>query len=485
MLNLNNRSWQHSKVGTPLYMSPEVLKGDGYDFKSDIWSLGCLLYELAMLKSPFKSEGLNLYSLFQKISNGDFQPLPDNYSEELRSLVYGMISTRPQDRPEISYVCNVAQRMRTATNDKKQKSKSNLLAGSSSTASLSAPNDVTQDFNAPGENKESEKKEIESKIIGIAAMEIDAVLEKKTATESESIVTSERKKVLINRISAVDSKTESKFEVEQNAHRYEQSATENRSEGKGGWKNAVVPNGSKSNLPGREKTVMPTSTHSDLSDDETLPIEKEKQFKVGGEIDVDNRFTRNGESEYYNGNGNDLNRFAASNRDVNYSNGVDKQKVFNNKFYGFDHNVSNNARTETIVDNTTSYPDAVNTREDTRSVIRRPKSANKNPGSDRPPKISQSNGVTTVGSNSDFNKPPLEKETSFSNTGSNHGFASSTKRLDSATSRKKLADSLLNASPAFAVMEEVYGKLVLLGFPMKDPGISSKNLHIFALFFYH
>lgn len=38
------------KVGTPLYMSPEVLRGGGYDFSSDVWSVGCLLYELAMLK---------------------------------------------------------------------------------------------------------------------------------------------------------------------------------------------------------------------------------------------------------------------------------------------------------------------------------------------------------------------------------------------------------------------------------------------------
>jgi serine/threonine protein kinase len=97
----------HSKVGTPLYMSPEVLKGEGYDFKSDIWSLGCLLYELAMLKSPFKSEGLNLYSLFQKISHGDFTPLPENFSEELRNLAYSMISTKSEDRPEIGDVCKV------------------------------------------------------------------------------------------------------------------------------------------------------------------------------------------------------------------------------------------------------------------------------------------------------------------------------------------------------------------------------------------
>ena len=113
----------HSKVGTPLYMSPEVLRGDGYDFKSDIWSLGCMLYELAMLKSPFKSEGLNLYSLFQKISQGDFQPLPENYSEDLRSLTYSMISTDAKDRPDISDVCKIASKMRQITAEQHASSK--------------------------------------------------------------------------------------------------------------------------------------------------------------------------------------------------------------------------------------------------------------------------------------------------------------------------------------------------------------------------
>ncbi len=113
----------HSKVGTPLYMSPEVLKGDGYDFKSDIWSLGCILYELAMLKSPFKAEGLNLYSLFQKISKGDYQPLPEQYSDELKDLAYKMISTAPEDRPEIERACVVAREMRAIYSDKAQAAK--------------------------------------------------------------------------------------------------------------------------------------------------------------------------------------------------------------------------------------------------------------------------------------------------------------------------------------------------------------------------
>ena len=105
----------HSKVGTPLYMSPEVLRGDGYDFRSDIWSVGCLLYELAMLKSPFKAEGLNLYSLFQKISKADYQPLPDHYSEELRELAYSMLNIDPAARPNIHDVCERANAMRQRT----------------------------------------------------------------------------------------------------------------------------------------------------------------------------------------------------------------------------------------------------------------------------------------------------------------------------------------------------------------------------------
>lgn len=136
-----------SKVGTPLYMSPEVLRGDKYDFKTDVWSLGCLLYELAVLKSPFKAEGLNIYSLFQKISEGQYQPIPSEFSEDLRNLAYAMLSTKPEDRPELSYVCDVARRLRVQYQEKHAQNRK--LSSSSSKSKLqSPPSNISQADNA-------------------------------------------------------------------------------------------------------------------------------------------------------------------------------------------------------------------------------------------------------------------------------------------------------------------------------------------------
>jgi NIMA (never in mitosis gene a)-related kinase len=72
-------------VGTPYYMSPEVCESKPYSYKSDIWSLGCVLYELCTLKHAFSAD--NLLGLVIKIVRGQQDPIPSMYSRQLSSLI--------------------------------------------------------------------------------------------------------------------------------------------------------------------------------------------------------------------------------------------------------------------------------------------------------------------------------------------------------------------------------------------------------------
>ncbi|RVD87628.1 uncharacterized protein DFL_001849 [Arthrobotrys flagrans] len=85
-------------VGTPYYMSPEIVCDLPYTSRSDIWSLGCVIYELCALSPPFDAKSLP--SLCQKIQAGRYSPIPSSYSPELRRVVDLCLRTNPSDRPD-------------------------------------------------------------------------------------------------------------------------------------------------------------------------------------------------------------------------------------------------------------------------------------------------------------------------------------------------------------------------------------------------
>ena len=72
-------------VGTPYYLSPEMCEERPYNEKSDIWALGCVLYELCTFKYPF--EATNQGALVLKIIRGKYNPIPNTYSQELKEIV--------------------------------------------------------------------------------------------------------------------------------------------------------------------------------------------------------------------------------------------------------------------------------------------------------------------------------------------------------------------------------------------------------------
>jgi serine/threonine protein kinase len=69
-------------VGTPYYLSPEICNSKPYGIKSDIWALGCILYEMCTLRRAFEGDALTAIVL--KVIRGQYEPVPDCYSPELR-----------------------------------------------------------------------------------------------------------------------------------------------------------------------------------------------------------------------------------------------------------------------------------------------------------------------------------------------------------------------------------------------------------------
>ncbi|XP_073911098.1 serine/threonine-protein kinase Nek1 isoform X8 [Castor canadensis] len=89
-------------IGTPYYLSPEICENKPYNNKSDIWALGCVLYEMCTLKHAF--EAGNMKNLVLKIISGSFPPVSLHYSYDLRSLVSQLFKRNPRDRPSVNSI---------------------------------------------------------------------------------------------------------------------------------------------------------------------------------------------------------------------------------------------------------------------------------------------------------------------------------------------------------------------------------------------
>jgi len=85
------------ELGTLLYNSPEILKGEFYSFKADIWSFGCILYELCCLRHPFQASIES--SVITKILTQKPASISKEYSKDLQYIIDLCLHKDSNQRP--------------------------------------------------------------------------------------------------------------------------------------------------------------------------------------------------------------------------------------------------------------------------------------------------------------------------------------------------------------------------------------------------
>ena len=87
----------YTQTGTPYYASPEVWEEKPYDNKSDVWSLGCVIYEMITLRPPFQAKSME--DLYKKVMRGIYPKISQKFSEDLSDAIKLMIQVEPGARP--------------------------------------------------------------------------------------------------------------------------------------------------------------------------------------------------------------------------------------------------------------------------------------------------------------------------------------------------------------------------------------------------
>lgn len=92
------RGMLRTQTGTPYYASPEVWKDRPYDHRSDMWSVGCVLYEMITFEPPFKAT--NMKGLYNKVIAGKYDPIAPHYSKDLKDILSKLLQVRQEDRAD-------------------------------------------------------------------------------------------------------------------------------------------------------------------------------------------------------------------------------------------------------------------------------------------------------------------------------------------------------------------------------------------------
>ena len=96
------KGFGYTQTGTPYYASPEVWSDDPYDTKSDIWSLGCITYEMLNLHPPFRAD--NMDNLYKKVIHGQYGRINKKYSNDIVDIIISLLRVNPSERPSCDQI---------------------------------------------------------------------------------------------------------------------------------------------------------------------------------------------------------------------------------------------------------------------------------------------------------------------------------------------------------------------------------------------
>jgi NIMA (never in mitosis gene a)-related kinase len=108
----------HTQTGTPYYASPEVWNDAPYSYKSDLWSIGCVIYELCALRPPF--QGKDLDELYENVCKGKPERINEVYSDDLWKMIQMLLQVDVNKRVDCNKFLNsdlIKHKMQEIKND--------------------------------------------------------------------------------------------------------------------------------------------------------------------------------------------------------------------------------------------------------------------------------------------------------------------------------------------------------------------------------